>query len=260
MISQNILRLQKALKAESIASLNPAFDPGAIDGEDGPKTQAALSAWKRAILPWALGLDVSKYQDKQLTWPILAANGIVFVFIKASDGLGKDLSFQKHSDGAKGVGILRGAYHFFRANRPAKDQALLIATLSQGLELPVLLDVERDAPGPDGQDGTEDDILTHEQDVLVCCQEIERLTHKKPILYSYGPFLTAHKIGLSSYALAIADYRSGPPTCPFPWKTYKFHQYAGDNGRTIGAAGPIDLDRYRGTPQEMRAWVAAGCP
>ena len=76
-------------------------------------------------------------------------------------------------------------------------------------------------------------------------------TGKKPLIYSYCYCLDDRDIEAPAYGLAIADYRSGPPTLPPGWSNYLFHQYAGDKGRQEGVNGPCDLDRFNGTYEDL---------
>src|SRR5215467_14678034 len=68
------------------------------------------------------GIDVSHFQGS-IDWEEVAAQGIGFAFVKATDGLGTDPAFATNWSGANQAGILRGAYHFFRPKLSAIDQA-----------------------------------------------------------------------------------------------------------------------------------------
>ena len=69
------------------------------------------------------GIDVS-YWNAGIDWPKVRAAGQRYVFIKASEGdYYADPTFDENWRGAKTAGLLRGAYHFFRANIDARKQA-----------------------------------------------------------------------------------------------------------------------------------------
>ncbi|MCW5953083.1 MAG: lysozyme, partial [Propionibacteriaceae bacterium] len=59
------------------------------------------------------GVDVSRYQG-EIDWPVLAAQGIEFAFIKATEGSSYvDPRFAANLEGASAAGLRAGAYHFF---------------------------------------------------------------------------------------------------------------------------------------------------
>ena len=68
------------------------------------------------------GIDVS-YWNAGIDWPKVRATGQRFVFAKASEGGSYvDPTFDDNWRGAKNVGLLRGAYHFFRCNIDPKSR------------------------------------------------------------------------------------------------------------------------------------------
>ena len=90
------------------------------------------------------GIDVSHFQGS-IDWEEVAAQGIGFAFVKATDGLGTDPAFATNWSGANQAGILRGAYHFFRPKLSAIDQAKHFCEVVESLgvrDLPPVLDVE----------------------------------------------------------------------------------------------------------------------
>lgn len=245
-MNKEVLRLQKALNADG-------FNSGKPDGIYGPKTIKAFNDWKTFRSSMIKGIDISKWQTK-IDWKIVKEDNVEFVFIKATDGLGKDPLYSQHKKGAKTAGLLVGAYHFFRPNRDLKAQAEnvfnVVGKLEKG-DLPVVIDVERDDNGLDNIEGTKDDIKATDEMMEKFANLIEEKTGKRPIMYSYGPYFYSHKIDVPSCPLFIADYRMGPPTIYGSWKNYLFHQYAGDNGIQKGVQGPCDLDVFRGTLKEL---------
>lgn len=238
-------RIQKAL-------VNEGFDPGPIDGVRGAKTKAALQEWQQWAMQMPKGIDISHYQTK-IDWPLLAKE-ISFIAIRASVSTGKDKLFTQHWQNAKSVGLLRGAYHFFAPWRDAKTQAALLWSRIENDpgELPPVLDVEALKP-PRGGVAISSNILISW--VGACLQEIERLSGRKPILYTYSAFAQQHQLGkaFGDYLLWLADYREGPPTVAGGHTQYTFHQYLGDTGRQVGVEGPCDKNRFRGSLSELKA-------
>ena len=68
------------------------------------------------------GIDVSRHQGA-IDWPRVAAAGIRFAWIKATEGGDyRDPAFGRNWELAEAAGVRRGAYHFVYWCRPAKDQ------------------------------------------------------------------------------------------------------------------------------------------
>lgn len=240
--SSDIYRIQRALKSFGI-------DPGGIDGKAGPKTQAALAEYRRQVAAFPAGIDVSKWQAT-IDWPkVKTEGGEAFAYCKASQGVWTDPKFSQNWHGIKSAGLLRGAYCFFDPKLGTTLQAdhlhKLIGPAQPG-DLPVWIDVERDNPGADGKIGTGDDIRATDQMIEAFAELIAERHQKRPCVYSYGPYLNERDIEVPSCGLAIADYRSGPPTLPPGWDRFVFHQYLGDKGTEPGVSGPCDQVYFNG--------------
>jgi lysozyme len=75
----------------------------------------------------------------------------------------------------------------------------------------------------------------------------------KPILYSGLSFAAAQLQGFGDYPLWLAEYTSAPmPRIPGGWKTWTFWQYSQD-GRIDGVDGAVDLDRFNGDLNALKA-------
>jgi lysozyme len=69
------------------------------------------------------GVDVSAHQGT-VDWPAVAADGISFAYLKASEGGDLvDGRFSANWAGAGTAGLDRGSYHFFTLCRPGAEQA-----------------------------------------------------------------------------------------------------------------------------------------
>jgi hypothetical protein len=56
----------------------------------------------------------------------------------------------------------------------------------------------------------------------------------------------------------VAHYTSAPsPRVPAPWQFWTFWQYT-DNGRIAGIAGPVDLNRFNGSPEQLAKFQKPG--
>lgn len=124
-----------------------------------------------------IGIDVSKYDAKPLDW-LLA--DIAFMYVKGSEGTVEDKMFRQHWEASRGY-VLRGVYHYFRPYiDPKKAARKLVEILGNDIgELPIALDLE-----------TTDKRTDTLERAREWCAEIQKLTGKRPIIYSGIPFLT----------------------------------------------------------------------
>jgi lysozyme len=90
------------------------------------------------------GIDVSDYQG-QVNWKAVASSGIGYGFTKATEGATFVAdTFSRNWSEMRSVGIVRGAYHFFRPRTDAVAQArnfLNVVKLEAG-DFPAVLDIE----------------------------------------------------------------------------------------------------------------------
>lgn len=90
------------------------------------------------------GIDVSNHQGA-IDWPAVAADGISFAYVKASEGGDfTDDRFAENWSGAERAGLERGAYHFFTLCRPGEEQAehFLRTAPPEAAALPPAVDLE----------------------------------------------------------------------------------------------------------------------
>lgn len=196
------------------------------------------------------GIDVSHYQGR-IDWPKVAESGVRFAFIKAMDGLvAVDGMFGTNWNAARVAKVERGAYHFFRAEQDAEQQAkLFISRLSDDWgELPPVLDFEML-----GKATAEQALKAAEH----WMQLVEEASGRRPILYTCSSFWRAQvndSHSFSTYPLWIANYTTlVQPMLPSGWKQWTFWQHS-EQGRVPGINGPVDLDRFCGNAMELEAW------
>lgn len=126
------------------------------------------------------GIDVSHHQG-EIEWEAVAASGVEFVFIKATEGSDfSDPRFEFNWRQAKTAGIPRGAYHFFTFCSPGLDQArhfLTVVPPEPAALIPVA-DVEFS-----GNCTSYDDLEEVRGELAIFLAEIERAWGRKPMLY-----------------------------------------------------------------------------
>lgn len=196
----------------------------------------------------ARGIDVSAFQGS-INWKQVAADGISFAWIKATEGTTiTDSAFGTSYRDAKNAGILRGAYHFARPGAgSAHDQAQQFVSVVQASggfdQLPPVLDVEDDGGlSPDA-------LATWIEDWMSI---VKATAGSQPILYTYTSFADSHlNAALSNTPLWIASYQVNQPKDTSGWTHWTFWQYS-DTGAVRGITGHVDLDVYAGTASDLQ--------
>ncbi|KPQ38999.1 MAG: lysozyme [Phormidium sp. OSCR] len=185
------------------------------------------------------GIDVSDHQGT-VNWTAVSKSGVEFAITKATEG-GTFVadSFQRNWSGIRSVGLVRGAYHFYRPRTDALAQANLFLNMVklQPGDLPPVLDIESD----DGVDPER--IRAGIRSWLV---RVEAATGRRPILYTYPGFW--ERLGnwqdFREYPLWIAHYTTAArPWVPGGWGTWTMWQFT-DRGTVDGVTGPVDVNSF----------------
>jgi GH25 family lysozyme M1 (1,4-beta-N-acetylmuramidase) len=201
--------------------------------------------------PTTVGIDVSYYQGV-IDWSAAKAAGTEFAFIRLSDGARfRDPKFTANWEGAKAAGVIRGAYQFFR---PTQDIALQADMMVKAIgrytpgDLAPVIDVEADgglAPA------------TVAARVKQWVDLVKTGTGIAPIIYT-GKYFWRDEVGgsraFSDHSLWIAQYTSLCPDLPAPWTRWTFWQHS-DRGRMAGIRGNVDMNKFNGTLEQLRAFV-----
>ncbi|GGA27828.1 glycoside hydrolase family 25 protein [Paenibacillus physcomitrellae] len=203
----------------------------------------------------AKGIDVS-HHNGTVNWQRVAASGYSFVFVKASEGTTyKDPTFETNVRGARQAGLLVGAYHFLNAKdreTAINEAANFAAAMSvvggaASLDLPPVLDYETN---PSGISQSELNAVAK-----AFLTEIERITARKPILYTGNDFAQNFNTPMGAYDLWVARYNTQPPWNVPAWSAWTFWQYS-QKGSVPGISGAVDLNVFSGSLTELRAWTA----
>lgn len=192
------------------------------------------------------GIDVSDYQPN-VNWPLVANSGMSFAFIKATEGatLVAD-SFARNWSALKSVGMMRGAYHFFRPATDVQrqvDNFLRTVKLEAG-DFPPVLDIESTGNLASGE------IIDR---MTLWLDAVEKETGFRPIIYTYPGFW--EKLGtkrFADYPLWIAHYTTAEsPWVPGGWNSWLFWQYT-DRGRVSGVSGNVDINIFESVREGMK--------
>ena len=210
----------------------------------------------------ARGLDSSSWQHPHgapVDWNAAAASGQGYAFIKATEGSGPaNRYYEADVHAARAAGMLVGSYHMARpAMDPAMQAHAFAARLQSvgGEQLPPVLDLEKD-------EGKSPEELIEWTRVFL--DTLTHLTGRTPIVYTYRYFWIdrmANTTRFSEYPLWLAEYGVPEPTLPVigGWNQWLFWQLS-ETGEVPGFAGPVDLNIFAGTADELGAWVGPVVP
>lgn len=191
------------------------------------------------------GIDVS-HHNGMMNLDAAAADGIDFIFIKASEGATmRDENFQINYEKAGHAGLKRGAYHFFRFDRDGIVQGrnLIGAIGDRHLELGVAIDVEKSG---NPHDIPIDSIKMHLTDM------VDYL-----ILKGYRVLFYTNRQGYEDYILE--NYPGFPlwichfSSTPFD-ADWQFWQYS-HHGKVKGISTEVDMNVFVGSRKDWEEYL-----
>jgi len=197
--------------------------------------------------PTIKGIDVSKYEGT-IDWQAVKGDGVEYAFVRVSDGtMFPDAFFDANWAGSRAVGIVHGAYQFFRANEDPVAQADMVLAKIGGTmaadDLPPVIDIESD----DGQ--------TPEQIAAAAQLWIDHVTAaigRKPIVYTARKFWRDKVAGADFTQSDLWNAQYTTALCaniPVPWSTWYFWQFT-ESGTVAGITPPmgggVDVNRWNG--------------
>lgn len=191
------------------------------------------------------GIDISHYQRREdIKWDSLSiANRsipIKFVVLRATMGKrSADKNYEEFWSKAKENKLIRGAYHFYRADEDPVVQAnnYLNAVKLESGDLRPILDIEKIPRRK-----------SHEEfinDLKVWLKIVEEAYGEKPIIYTYYYYYRDYlkdDFG-SDYPIWLANYND--VETPSPEDDWNFWQFT-ENGIVYGINTKVDVDIYNG--------------
>jgi len=190
------------------------------------------------------GFDISHYQNKEdIKWDSLSIGNktipLEFVVMRATMGnRNADKNFDEFWSSAKEHNLIRGAYHFYRADEDPVIQAnnfLDNVKLESG-DLPPVLDIEKIPKSK-----SKEKLI---EDLKVWCKIVEETYGEKPIIYTYYHYYKDFLKGeFEGYPIWLANYNDVPE--PSPEDQWDFWQFT-ENGIVYGINSKIDLNIYNG--------------
>ena len=190
------------------------------------------------------GFDISHYQKKEdIKWDSLtiANDGIKLDFVVMRATMGnrkKDKHFDDFWETSKKNELIRGAYHFYRADEDPVMQAnnYLESVILESGDLRPVLDIER-VPRRKSRE-------KFIEDLKVWLKIVEDKYGEKPIIYTYYYYYKDHLKGeFDDYPLWLANYNDVMvPSPDDDWKLWRFTE----KGIVKGINTKVDLNIYNG--------------
>ncbi|KIL62686.1 glycoside hydrolase family 25 protein [Amanita muscaria Koide BX008] len=201
------------------------------------------------------GIDVSEYHA-HVTWDTIKANGVQFVYIKATEGTGTQADIMTRWTATAQEGLIRGSYHFARPDISSGDaQAKYFLRhgggwSADGQTLPGALNLEQNPYGLDRCYGkSKDDMVAW---IRVFSDTYHAQTERQIVIYTTTDWwrrCTGNDVSFgSTNPLWIAHFSRDIGTLPTGWHSATFWQYSaygptpGDANRFLGSS--TSLVRY----------------
>ena len=213
---------------------------------------------KRFILPHSVnvdryrfpiaGIDISKHNG-DIDFDQVRDDNYQFVFIKASEGKTyRDEAFEHNYRQARKAGLKVGAYHFFRKNRTAREQAdnLLQAIEGKELDLPLVIDLEDDW----GNGATVSREMALER-VMDMIEILNGKGYQVMIYTNMDGYNKYYKDMLADHDLWLCSFTSSDNLSSM---SYRFHQFSHE-GSVQGVDGDVDLNVFRGSRSEWDRYL-----
>lgn len=194
-----------------------------------------------------VGIDLSAHNG-DVDFEKVAAAGIKFVFLKASEGVDfRDPKFLENYQNARKAGIKVGAYHFFRFDRDGykQGQNFLNAIDSLTFDLPLAIDVEEWGNPEDFSTGQIAEALRG----MIFALEGSR--HKVIIYTNKGGYHRFIRGQLEEMPVWVCSF-TNPPMPTGEWTLWQHsHQSHVD-----GIDGYVDLNTFNGDSLSWEQWLS----
>ncbi|WP_052868285.1 lysozyme [Streptomyces niger] len=200
------------------------------------------------------GHDVSSHQ-KNVNWAKARAKGARFVYVKASESTDyTNPYFGQQYDGARGAGLLRGAYHFAVPNQSSgAAQARYFLRngggwTADGWTLPPALDIEHN---PYSKKHKCYGVSKKKMVAWIWdfSDEVKRQTGRRPVIYTTARWWNTCTGGSGAFAqshpLWLASWHGEPGDLPKGWSFLSIWQYSnkgelpGDQNAWNGSYGQL---------------------
>ncbi|MEV0556711.1 lysozyme [Streptomyces sp. NPDC050597] len=202
------------------------------------------------------GHDVSSHQ-KNVNWSSAKSKGAKFVYVKATEShTYRNPYYNQQYNGARGAGIVRGAYHFALPHKSSgtKQAAYFVRNggwRADGWTLPPALDIEYNPYGKKKCYGLSKARMVSW--IKAFSDEVRRQTGRRPVIYTtynWWKMCTGNSAAFAAnHPLWLARYSSTAGSLPSGWNFWTFWQY--DNGGSL----PGDQNLFNGSLNQLRAFA-----
>jgi GH25 family lysozyme M1 (1,4-beta-N-acetylmuramidase) len=235
--------------SRALAASVAALTVGGIALAETPASAASLPK----------GHDVSSHQ-KNVDWQKAKSKGARFVYVKATEShTYRNPYFAQQYNGAREMGIVRGAYHFALPNRSSgKSQAAHFvrnggAWSADGWTLPPALDIEYN-PYDKKHKCYGLSAAKMVGWIKSFSGEVKRLTGRRPVIYTtthwWNTCTGSSRAFGSNHALWVARYGSASTgALPAGWSFWTIWQH--DNSGSL----PGDQNVFNGSQAQLRKFA-----
>lgn len=202
------------------------------------------------------GTDVSRFQPP-VDWARARANGVNFVFIKATEGADDtDPMFGTHWRAARAAGIPAGGYHFWYhcASGMAQARNFIRQVPRARGALPPVLDIEWTPTSPTCTRRTPQAELLRETQSFI--NAVRAHYGQVPVVYVTPDIYRDRGLGRLRGVQFWLRSTAGHPSEVHPGAAWTFWQYSG-TGLIPGITGEADLNLFRGSVAEWSGWLAS---
>lgn len=210
------------------------------------------------------GLDVSNH-DKTINWRKVKNAGFSFAYAKATEHTTfRDQFFPDNWRHIQSVGMIRGAYHFFRPTYDAKDQARnfldYVASVDpiQPEDLPPALDLEH-YPDHVLKEWNSVSPQDRVKRVRTWIDVVESELNRKTMIYTSYGFWDTFMRGVKDFAdhpLWVANFTTNSkPKLPNEWSTWKIWQFSEEEEISGISTANEDGDRFNGSIADLLAFI-----
>ena len=194
------------------------------------------------------GIDVSHHQG-DIDWNAVKGSEIRFAYIKATEGASfKDAKFAENWRNGRAAGLAVGAYHFFTFETSGELQASnFIAEVPVIPDaLPPAVDLEFSGYNKNRRPSGE----AFQTEFASFWDAIVTRYGKVPVVYTTPDFQKQYLKEMPIERLWIREVIVVPPS---GWTLWQFSP----RGRVRGIPTFVDLNAFRGTPQDFERFVRA---
>lgn len=205
------------------------------------------------------GIDVSHW-DGDIDWALVKQSGQVdFAYIKCTDvnmytGIPYvDDKYDQNVTGARSVGILTGAFHYYQPGASPLLQAEFFSDHCDCLELPPVVDVEEKYKAVRG--------ATFGNNLFIMLTEVATRTVASPVVYASPGYLNYYLYPTPSwthnYRMWAASWSLGSePTLASGWYWWWMWQWSCKGKvrgivKPNGQLGDVDLNRFERPREEL---------